>query len=41
MDINCGTVLENKQTIQELGEHILDVIIDVASGTKSLSELNG
>lgn len=42
IDINCGTVIEGKKTIEEAGEEILDFIIDVASGAKKTKamELN-
>jgi altronate hydrolase len=32
IDINCGTIIEGTETIQEAGERILDYIIEVASG---------
>ncbi|MDF2431948.1 MAG: altronate hydrolase [Mucilaginibacter sp.] len=32
IDINCGTVIEGKETIQQAGERILEYIIQVASG---------
>lgn len=34
IDINAGTVIEGKKSIEEVGEEILDFIIDVASGRK-------
>jgi len=30
--INCGTIIEGKETIEQAGERILDHVIDVASG---------
>ena len=32
IDINCGTIVEGTETIQQAGERILDYLIDVASG---------
>ena len=32
IDINCGPVIEGAKTIEQMGEEILDFIIEVASG---------
>jgi altronate hydrolase len=32
IDINCGTIIEGRETIQQAGERILDFVIEVASG---------
>jgi altronate hydrolase len=32
IDINCGTIIEGKETIQQAGERIMDYVIEVASG---------
>jgi len=32
IDINCGTIIEGEETIQQAGERILDYVIRVASG---------
>ena len=32
IDINCGTIVEGTETIQQSGERILDYVIEVASG---------
>ena len=32
IDINCGTIIEGKETIPQAGERILDFVIQVASG---------
>jgi altronate hydrolase len=32
IDINCGTIIEGNETIQQAGERILDYVIKVASG---------
>jgi altronate hydrolase len=34
IDIDCGPVIEGAKTIEEMGEEILDFIIDLASGNK-------
>lgn len=41
MDINCGTVIDGRQTLDELGQAIFDKILRVASGEKSMSEALG
>jgi altronate hydrolase len=38
MDINCGTILDGTETVQECGERIFQHILRVASGERSLSE---
>jgi altronate hydrolase len=40
MDINCGRVLDGI-TLEQMGQEILDEIIEVASGKRSKSELAG
>ncbi len=32
IDINCGTIIEGSESIEKVGERILDHIIDIASG---------
>jgi altronate hydrolase len=41
MDINCGTILDGEQTIQEAGEKIFKEILAIASGKPTRSELLG
>ncbi len=41
MDINCGKILLGEATIGEMGEEIFQLILDVASGKQSKSEING
>lgn len=41
IDINTGTILEGRETIEESGEQIFERIIAVASGEKTKSELLG
>ena len=38
MDVNCGTIISGDETIQEVGERIFAKILEIASGTQSLSE---
>ena len=41
MDINCGTVVEGAETVEQAGEGIFRLVLDTASGRKSKSELLG
>ena len=41
MDINCGTIVDGKENIEEVGQKIFELIINTASGSKSKSEING
>ncbi|GAB3479677.1 UxaA family hydrolase [Marinomonas epiphytica] len=41
MDINCGVIVDGKQSIEQVGEDIFDKIIAIASGEQSASELLG
>ena len=41
MDINCGTILEGGMTVQQAGEQIFRRIIEVASGSRTMSEEHG
>jgi altronate hydrolase len=34
IDIDCGPVISGEKTIEQMGEEILDFVIDVASGLK-------
>src|SRR5262249_30031989 len=38
MDINCGTVIDGTETIQEAGERFFQLILETASGKKTKSE---
>jgi altronate hydrolase len=42
IDIDCGPVIRGEKTIEQMGEYILDFIIDIASGKKKTkaTELN-
>ncbi|MFQ5982557.1 MAG: UxaA family hydrolase [Woeseiaceae bacterium] len=41
MDINCGRIVDGDATVEEMGLEIFDLLIDVASGQKTRSELLG
>lgn len=41
MDVDCGKVLDGRASLEELGQEIYDTILDVASGERSKSEING
>ena len=41
MDINCGTVVDGDETVEQAGERIFRLILETASGRKSKSELLG
>ncbi len=41
IDINCGTIVDGKSTVEEKGEEIFNTIIKIASGEASKSELLG
>jgi len=41
MDVDCGGVISGSQSLEALGSHIYDMLLDVASGQPSKSELNG
>jgi altronate hydrolase len=41
MDINCGTVIDGSETVQQVGERFFELILKVASGQKTKSEAFG
>jgi len=41
MDINCGETIDGDTTVDEMGAGIFKVVLEVASGKKTKSELNG
>lgn len=41
MDINCGTIVDGEETIQENGKRIFELILKTASGQKTKSEALG
>jgi altronate hydrolase len=38
MDINCGTILDGDETVQQAGQRIFEHILRVASGERTKSE---
>jgi altronate hydrolase len=38
MDVNCGTVLDGDETVQQCGDRIFDLMLRVASGERTKSE---
>ena len=38
MDVNCGTILDGAETVQECGERIFELMLKVASGEATKSE---
>ena len=41
MDINCGTIVDGEETIQENGRRIFELILRTGSGHKTKSEVLG
>ena len=41
MDINCGTVIDGTETIQQVGERFFRMVLETASGKQSKSEAFG
>ena len=41
MDVNCGDILDGQLSVEEKGQQIYEMILRVASGEKSKSELQG
>jgi altronate hydrolase len=41
MDINCGTIVDGAETVQQCGERIFDLILKTASGQPTKSEQMG
>ena len=41
MDINAGPILDGDESVEDVGSKILDMFIDVASGQRTRSELQG
>jgi altronate hydrolase len=41
MDINCGTVIDGSESVEQLGERIFQDMLAAASGRKTKSELHG
>jgi altronate hydrolase len=41
MDLNCGTIVDGAETVEQVGERIFRLILETASGNKTKSELLG
>jgi altronate hydrolase len=41
MDMNCGLILDGEATVQEMGEAIFNLVIEIASGKRTKSEVLG
>jgi altronate hydrolase len=41
MDINCGTIVDGTETVDEAGERIFRLMLDTASGRVTKSEAHG
>jgi altronate hydrolase len=41
MDINCGGIADGVETVEECGQRIFDMILSVASGERTKSEVLG
>ena len=41
IDINAGTILDGTETVEQVGRRIFNLIVNVASGEKTKSELAG
>jgi altronate hydrolase len=41
MDINCGTIIDGEETVQQAGERIFHEILAIASGKQTRSEVHG
>lgn len=39
MDVNCGTILDGEESVQDSGQRIFDLILRVASGERTKSEV--
>ena len=38
MDVNCGTILDGEENVQQAGQRIFELILRVASGERTKSE---
>jgi altronate hydrolase len=41
MDLNAGTIIDGRETVQEVGKRLFDQILRVASGESTKSESQG
>jgi altronate hydrolase len=38
MDVNCGTILDGQETVQQCGQRIFELMLKTASGQPTKSE---
>jgi altronate hydrolase len=41
MDINCGTIIDGKESVEQAGRRFFELVLETASGKKTKSELLG
>jgi len=41
MDINCGTIIDGKETVEDAGRRFFELVLETASGRRTKSELFG
>jgi altronate hydrolase len=41
MDINCGTIIDGKESVEEAGRRFFELVLETASGRRTKSELFG
>ena len=41
MDVNCGTVVDGTETVEQAGERIFRLVLETASGKRTKSEVLG
>jgi altronate hydrolase len=41
MDINCGTIIDGEETVEQAGQKIFDELLAMASGKRTRSEIHG
>jgi altronate hydrolase len=41
MDFNCGTIIDGTETIAQAGERFFELVLKVASGERTKSEVFG
>ena len=41
MDINCGTIIDGKESVEEVGRRFFELVLETASGKKTKSEAFG
>ena len=41
MDINCGSIVDGEETVEQAGQRIFDSLLAMASGELTRSEVHG